>query len=81
YQTRGEGDLANCDTYDKIGGTEANATAGSEVAEVKIADTTAVITAKGESTVDSATFTLSPEESNNSLIWTQSGSCVAAGLC
>lgn len=81
YQTRGEGNLANCDSYDEIGGTEANATAGSEVAEVKIG-TNGVITAKGATTVDSETYKLTPTASNNSLTWSDAGgSCIAAGLC
>lgn len=82
YQTRGEGNLANCDTFAEIGGTEANATAGSEVAGIAITANTATITATGADTVDSATYILTPTPSNNSLIWSDaSSSCISAGLC
>lgn len=82
YQTRGEGDLANCDTFAEIGGTEANAIAGSEVASLAITAETAVITATGEDTVDEETYILTPTESNNSLVWSDTSSgCISAGLC
>ena len=81
YQTRGEGDLKNCDTFAKIGGTASNAAAGSEVASVAITEETAVITATGEDTVDEETYTLTPTPVQNSLNWAEGGSCIAAGLC
>ncbi|MFL3652959.1 MAG: prepilin-type N-terminal cleavage/methylation domain-containing protein [Pseudoalteromonas sp.] len=87
YQTRGAGDLANCDAADEIGLNEDGAAAGTNVASVAIATTTAVITATGEASVDSVTYVLTPTEAVDgttklgTLTWAQTGTCIAAGIC
>lgn len=81
FQTRGAGDLANCDTAAKTGADLAGAAAGDNVDTVEITGTTAVITATGEDTVDAATYILTPTAANGTLTWAQTGSCVASGLC
>jgi len=81
YQTRGAGSLANCDTFAKIGGTSAEASAGTNVASVAITPSTAVVTATGETSVDGKTYVLTPTPTANSLTWAQTGDCVAAGIC
>lgn len=81
FQTRGAGDLANCDTAAEIGSDLTGAAAGSNVASVTIAGTTAAITATGATTVDGATFVLTPTAANGTLTWAQTGTCIAAGIC
>ncbi|AAZ18111.1 probable pilus assembly protein major pilin PilA [Psychrobacter arcticus 273-4] len=83
YQTRGEGDLANCDDFDKVGGTQAEAEAGDQVASVAITTGTGVVTATGDATsVDGKNYILTPTSSNGTLIWDEAGStCIVAGLC
>ena len=81
FQTRGAGVLANCDTAAKTGADLTGAAAGTHVASVAIAATTAVITATGEASVDGLTYILTPTAAANSLTWAQTGTCVAAGLC
>jgi len=80
YQTRGNNSLANCDDYTKIGAVKADAEAGNEVSTVEITATTAVITATG-SDASSSTYILTPSASGNSLTWTQTGTCIANGVC
>ncbi len=81
FQTRGAGDLANCDTAEKTGADLTGAAAGANVDTVEITGTTAVITATGEDSVDAATYILTPTAANGTLTWAQTGSCVASGLC
>lgn len=81
FQTRGAGVLANCDTAAEIGADLTGAAAGSNVASVTIAATTAAITATGGTTVDGATFILTPTAANGTLTWAQTGTCIAAGIC
>jgi type IV pilus assembly protein PilA len=80
YQTRGDYDLENCDTYAKIGSTAAGVQAGSEVASVTIATTTAAVTGTGSDT-NSSTYIFTPTAANNSLTWAQTGSCISNGVC
>ncbi|WDD98436.1 MULTISPECIES: pilin [Thalassomonas] len=80
FQTRGNGNLANCDTYAKIGAVKADAEAGGEVASVVITATTAVVTATGSDS-GSSTYILTPTISSNSLTWAQTGTCIASGVC
>ena len=80
FQTRGDYDLANCDTYAKIGAVQAGAEAGNEVATVLITPTTAVITGTGSDTAAS-TYILTPTVTANSLNWAQTGTCIATGVC
>jgi type IV pilus assembly protein PilA len=80
FQTRGNGDLANCDTYAKIGAVKADAEAGSEVASVVITTATGAITGTG-SDASSSTYILTPTISSNSLTWAQTGTCIANGVC
>ncbi|MGA4607186.1 pilin [Pseudoalteromonas maricaloris] len=81
YQTRGAGDLEACDTAAEIGLDATGAAAGTHVASVAIAATTAAITATGATSVDGRTFVLTPTEANGTLTWAQTGDCIANGLC
>ena len=82
FQTRGEGDLKKCSVAADIGLT-AGVADGAQVKSVVLTKDTAVITATGETTVDSATYILTPKISTNkgTLTWTQSGDCIAKGVC
>ncbi len=73
--------LSNCDSLSKIGINATTVTAPNNVNSITINTNTALITVTGEPSVDNATYTLLPTPSNNSLIWTAGGTCVAAGLC
>ena len=81
YQTTG--DLATCDATDNgaVGTAETNSTAGSYVDSLAVTDNTGVITATGSDDVDSETYIVTPEETNETLTWTVSGSCLDSGLC
>ncbi|MCO7200747.1 prepilin-type N-terminal cleavage/methylation domain-containing protein [Pseudoalteromonas sp. OANN1] len=82
FQTRGAGDLANCDSAAEIGLDANGAAAGTQVASVEITDNPAAqITATGAATVDARTFILTPTVANGSLTWAQTGDCIANGLC
>ena len=81
YQTRGAGVLTACDEATEIGLDATGAAAGEHVASVAIATTTAAITATGATTVDSATYILTPTEVSGTLTWAQTGSCIADGVC
>lgn len=87
FQTRGDGALANCDTYAKIGAVALDVQAGSEVRTVTISTATAtagMITGTGsdEDTAGaSSTYILTPSISSNSLTWVQTGTCVSTGVC
>ncbi|TKB51287.1 prepilin-type N-terminal cleavage/methylation domain-containing protein [Ferrimonas sediminicola] len=52
---------------------------GANVASVTF--TTAGITATGAASVDGKTYILAPAATNGAIAWSQSGSCLAAGLC
>ncbi|GAA0814911.1 type IVa pilus major pilin TapA [Colwellia asteriadis] len=80
FQTRGDYDLANCDTYAKIGAVQAGVEAGAEVASVNIAATTAVITGEGND-AGSSTYIFTPTAANNTLSWAQTGTCIENGVC
>lgn len=73
--------LSNCDSFSKIGIDASVATTPNTINSLTIDANTAMITVTGEPSVDSATYTLSPTASNNSLTWSAGGTCVAAGLC
>lgn len=73
--------LSNCDSLNKIGIDTATSTTSNIVNSITIDANTAIITVKGEPSVDSVTYTLSPTASHNSLMWSAGGTCVAAGLC
>ncbi len=82
FQTRGAGLLANCDTAAKTGADLVGAAAGTHVDNVVITPATAVVTATGDATsVDGATYILTPAVASGSLTWTTGGTCIAAGLC
>ena len=83
YQTRGVYNLANCDTFAKVGINLADITAGAEVNTAVITGTTAVITVTGDATsVDGQTYVLTPTPSGNTLTWSDAASsCIASGLC
>ena len=81
FQTRGAGSLANCDTAAKIGLDATGAAAGDHVLSVAITATDAIVTATGQSTVDDATYILTPTAASGTLTWDQTGSCIADGVC
>ena len=79
FQSRGRFDLDNCDSFTKIGVIAADLTIGGEIASVTIA-TNAIITGTGTDTQNS-TYILTPVIESNSLTWTQTGTCIASGVC
>ena len=88
YQTRGEGDLANCDSDAEVGADLDGAAAGDQVASVTITSPGAIVTATGAGTVDGdgdgvgETYVLTPTPVDGSLTWDEAGSsCIATGLC
>lgn len=81
FQDKDSYTLSNCDSLSKIGVDTATVIAPDSINSITIDANTALITVTGEPSVDSATYTLSPTPSNNSLIWTAGGTCVAKGLC
>lgn len=82
FQTRGDTNLANCDTAAKVGANMTDAALGQYVSSVAITGTTAVITATGVTAVDDATYVLTPTDVGNSLSWSDTaGTCIDKGLC
>ncbi|WP_201575894.1 pilin [Psychrobacter immobilis] len=81
FQGRGKYVLSNCDSISEVSIDAAAVTAPNNVNSISITPTTALVTATGEPSVNSATYTLLPIPSNDSLTWTAGGTCVAAGLC
>ena len=81
FQNKDNHTLSNCDSLSKISIDASVVTAPNTINSLTIDANTAVITVTGQPSVDSVTYTLSPSASNNSLIWTAGGTCVAAGLC
>ncbi len=83
YQTRGQYNLANCDTFNKIGIVAADITSAPAVNAAAITGTTAVITITGNATsVDGQTYILTPSPSGNTLTWSDAtSSCIISGLC
>ena len=89
YQTRGAGlpasiasNTAACGDPTKAGVDLAGAAAGKHVKSVTLTGA-AVVTGLGESTVDDATYILTPtaNASVGSLTWEASGTCIQKGLC
>ena len=83
FQTRGDNNLANCDTFAKIGINAVDLNQGAHVASAALTATSAVITVTGNATsVDGQTYILTPTEVGQTLTWSDAGSsCIAAGLC
>lgn len=81
FQGRGQYLLTNCDSVSEVSIDASAVTAANNVRTITIAPTSALITATGEPSVDSKTYTLLPTQNGDSLNWTASGTCVAAGLC
>lgn len=81
FQDRDNQTLSNCDSFSKIGIAASAATTSDTINALTIDANTAMITVTGEPSVDSATYTLLPTPSNNSLNWSAGGTCVSAGLC
>ena len=86
YQTRGQSVPAaiatggDCATADEVGADLTGAAAGDQVASVAYAN--GVVTATGDATtVDGATYILTAANSSGSLVWAESGTCIASGLC
>lgn len=81
FQTRGDRNLENCDTFAEIGVVQAEVEAGGEVASVTI-DAAAAneITGTG-SDAAASTWILTPTAANNTLTWAESGTCIANGVC
>jgi len=68
YQT--EGDLGDCDEFSELSIAATSVTNGANVASVTIDTTTAgKIEVTGATTVDSATYTLTPSPANGTLTW------------
>lgn len=81
FQGRGNYILTNCDSIPEVSIDAAAVTAANNVNSISIAPTTALVTATGEPSVNSATYTLLPTINNDSLNWTAGGTCIAVGLC
>lgn len=81
FQGRGNYILSNCDSIAKVSIDAAAVTAPNNVNSITITPNTALVTAIGEASVDSATYTLLPTPNNSTLTWTTGGTCIAAGLC
>ena len=83
YQTRGNYDLINCDTFTKVGVLPADLTQGAHVATAAITPLTAVITITGDlTTVDGADYELTPTVTGRTLTWSDASStCIGLGLC
>ena len=81
YSIRGAGDLSKCDTEAEIGVYLSDAEDAPMVNDVTLTTGTAVITATGSAVVDGQTFILTPVGNGKNLIWNQTGSCIASGLC
>lgn len=81
FQGRGNYILTNCDSIAEVSIDASGVTAANNVNSISIDPVTALVTATGEPSVDSATYTLLPTVSNDSLNWTAGGTCIAAGLC
>jgi type IV pilus assembly protein PilA len=83
FQTRGDNNLANCDTFAKIGINAVDLNQGAHVTSAALTATTAVITVTGNATsVDGQTYVLTPTEVGQTLTWSDAASsCIAAGLC
>lgn len=81
FQGRGNYTLTNCDSIAKVSINASGVTNANNVSAISIDPTTALVTATGEPSVDSATYTLLPTVNNDTLTWTAGGTCIAAGLC
>ncbi len=82
YHARGAGDLANCDSANKIGIDMVDAEGGLYVDTVVLTATSAKITATGSAVVDGVDYILTPNSSGSTLTWADTGSsCINAGLC
>ena len=82
YQTRGDGDLANCNSLAKIGMVATDLNKGAHVNEGGVTGATATITVVGAASVDNETYILIPTPSGRTLTWSDAtSSCIAAGLC
>jgi type IV pilus assembly protein PilA len=75
--------LASCDTAAEVGSDILTSAAEPDyVASATITATTAVITLTATTALDDKTYILTPTlESNGTVTWDASGTCVAAGLC
>ena len=75
--------LASCDTAAEVGSNILTSAAEADyVSSATITATTAVITLTATTTLDDKTYTLTPTlETNGTVTWDASGTCVAAGLC
>ena len=81
FQTRGDQNLANCDSLSEIGLNAADLNKGSHVLSGNVA-ADAVITVVGANSVDSQTYVLTPTVAGQTLTWSDAdSSCIAAGLC
>jgi type IV pilus assembly protein PilA len=81
FQTRGDFDLGNCDTFAEVGMTAANAITGGEVTAMTITLLTAAVTGTGSDAATGSTYILTPTVSGSSLTWAQTGTCIANGVC
>ncbi|NMP32067.1 prepilin-type N-terminal cleavage/methylation domain-containing protein [Thalassotalea sp. M1531] len=80
YQTRGNRDIDNCDSYAEIGAVQAQVEAGENVDSVAVG-ANGVITGTG---VDgsASTYILTPTIATVGITeWVQTGTCIANGVC
>lgn len=81
YQTRGQSQLSNCDTEAELGISFETISLNPKVSSITITPNTAEVTITATSELDSETYILTPVPTANSLNWSQSGSCISAGIC
>lgn len=81
FNTRGSGQFVNCDSEVELGISLSDVTANPKVSSASIGANTAIITLTSIVELDSATYVLTPVLNSGSIVWQQSGTCVAAGFC
>lgn len=75
-----EGALTNCTSGQK-GVPPAQAAAGMVTSVAALAGTITATAVTGPKGLNGETYTLTPAATNNVLVWTAGGSCVAQGIC
>ena len=76
-------DIEECDTFAKIGVKKAAVEVGDDVKTAEINASDAEIKMTASDALNNEEYILTPayDNSANTLTWTRSGSCAAAGLC
>lgn len=81
YQTRGNSILSLCDQEDELGISLTNISSNENISSASIVANSAVIILTASTELNDATYILSPTPSQGTLVWNQSGTCIAEGLC